>query len=136
MSKPVCAVVGVGPGNGAAFARRFAGEGFAVALLARTGALTSELTAQLPDSRAYVCDVAEPSSVERAFEAIRRELGEVDVLVYNAGSGTWGTLEEVTAANLETAFRVNTTGLFASARAVIPAMKARGTGNIVVVGAT
>ena len=34
--KPVCAVVGVGPGNGAAFARRFAAEGYAVALLARS----------------------------------------------------------------------------------------------------
>ncbi len=36
MSKPVCVVIGVGPGNGAALARRFAAEGYAVALLARS----------------------------------------------------------------------------------------------------
>jgi len=40
--KPVCAVVGVGPGNGAAFARRFAAEGYAVALLARRRAASSQ----------------------------------------------------------------------------------------------
>ena len=39
--KPVCVVVGVGPGNGSAFARRFAAEGYAVALLARSTGLTS-----------------------------------------------------------------------------------------------
>jgi NAD(P)-dependent dehydrogenase (short-subunit alcohol dehydrogenase family) len=136
MSKPVCAVIGVGPGNGAAFARRFADEGFAVALLARTAGLTGELATQLPDSRAYACDVTDPSSIHRAFGAIEHELGEVDVLVYNAGSGVWGTVEQVTPQDLELAFRVNTSGLLASAQAVIPAMKARARGNIVVIGAT
>jgi NAD(P)-dependent dehydrogenase (short-subunit alcohol dehydrogenase family) len=136
MSKPVCAIVGVGPGNGAAFARRFADEGFSLALLARTRDLTSELAAKFPDSQAYPCDVADPSSVQRAFEAIRQELGEVDVLVYNAGSGTWGTVEEITTRDLEMAFRVNTSGLLASVQAVIPGMKVKGTGNIVVIGAT
>src|ERR1700682_1777655 len=41
--KPVCVVAGVGPGNGAAFARRFASEGYAVALLARTTEFTGKL---------------------------------------------------------------------------------------------
>jgi NAD(P)-dependent dehydrogenase (short-subunit alcohol dehydrogenase family) len=136
MSKPVCAVVGVGPGNGAAFARRFADEGFAVALLARTRGLTSAIADELPGSGAYACDVTDPSSIERAFEAIRHELGEVDVLVYNAGSGVWGSIEEITTADLELAFRVNASGLLTCARAVIPAMKAKGRGNIVVIGAT
>jgi len=136
MSKPVCAVVGVGPGNGAALAQRFAEEGFAVALLARTLGLTSELATRLPDSRAYACDVTDPPSIEGAFGAIRRDLGEVDVLVYNAGSGVWGTVEEVTPRDLDLAFRVNTSGLLASAQAVIPAMKAKEGGSIVVIGAT
>ena len=46
--KPVCAVVGVGPGNGAAFARRFAAEGYAIALLARSTGFTSRLAYELP----------------------------------------------------------------------------------------
>lgn len=136
MNKPVCAVVGVGPGNGAAFARRFAEEGYAVALLARKLEFTSALSAKLPDARAYACDVADPKAVETAFGSLRREMGEVDALIYNAGSGVWGTVDDVTTRDLESAFRVNASGLLASAQAVIPAMKANGRGSIVVIGAT
>jgi NAD(P)-dependent dehydrogenase (short-subunit alcohol dehydrogenase family) len=132
MSKPVCAVVGVGPGNGAAFAKRFSDEGFAVALLARTLGLTTDLAAKLPDARAYPCDVTDSPSVEQAFGAIRRELGEVDVLVYNAGSGVWGTVEEIKSRDLELAFRVNASGLLICAQAVIPAMKANAAGIVVI----
>jgi NAD(P)-dependent dehydrogenase (short-subunit alcohol dehydrogenase family) len=84
--KPVCAVVGVGPGNGAALARRFAREGYAVALLARSRETSEALAAELGDARAYACDVADQASVKAAFAAIRTELGEVDVIAYNAGS--------------------------------------------------
>jgi NAD(P)-dependent dehydrogenase (short-subunit alcohol dehydrogenase family) len=136
MVKPVCAVVGVGPGNGAAFARRFSEEGYAVALLARRIEFTSELAAKLPGSRAYVCDANELASIKRAFASIRKDLGEVDVVLYNAGSGQWGTVEDITPLDLETAFRVNTSGLLAAAQEVISAMKAKGSGSIVVIGAT
>jgi NAD(P)-dependent dehydrogenase (short-subunit alcohol dehydrogenase family) len=56
--KPVCVVVGVGPGNGSAFARRFAAEGYAVALVARSTGLTSTLAQELPVARAYPCTTA------------------------------------------------------------------------------
>ena len=46
--RPVCAVVGVGPGNGEAIARRFAADGYAVALMARGTELTAKLAAELP----------------------------------------------------------------------------------------
>src|SRR6266850_235849 len=103
--KRVCAVVGVGPGNGAAFARRFASEGYAVALLARSTELTAKLASTLPDARAYACDVTDANSVASAFDSIRRDLGEVEVLVYNAGSGIWGSIEEAAAADFEGAGR-------------------------------
>ena len=80
----------MGPGNGAAFARRFAAEGFAVALMARKTELIQELASTLPGARAYACDVGDASSVQRAFAGVRKDLGEVDVLVYNAGSGVCG----------------------------------------------
>jgi len=136
MTKPVCAVVGVGPGNGAALAKRFSSEGFGVALLARTLGLTTELAAQLPDARAYACDVTDPPSVEHTFGAIQRELGQIEVLVYNAGSGVWGTVDEIKPRDLESAFRVNASGLLACAQAVIAPMRANGKGSIVVIGAT
>jgi len=135
-AKKVCVVVGVGPGNGAAFARRFASEGYAVALLARTTSTTEALAATLGGARAYGCDVTDAASVARTFGAIALDLGPVHTIVYNAGSGTWGTVEEITPDVLEGAFRVNTLGLLLCTQQAIPAMKAQGGGNVVIVGST
>jgi NAD(P)-dependent dehydrogenase (short-subunit alcohol dehydrogenase family) len=136
MSKPVCAVVGVGPKNGASFARRFASEGYRIALMARSTEYSRELAATLPDARVYACDVGNAEAVASAFAAVRSELGEVEVLVYNAGSGVWGTVEDVSAEGFEQSWRVNALDLFFTSKEVIPAMKAAGRGHIVVVGAT
>src|ERR1700735_342852 len=117
--RPVCAVVGVGPGNGEALARRFAADGYAVALMARRADLTGKLAGELPLAKSYACDVTEAASVEAAFAATRADLGEVDALIYNAGSGVWGHVEEVKAEDLEISWRVNTAGLFLSGQQTI-----------------
>lgn len=135
-TKKVCVVVGVGPGNGAALGRRFAREGYAVALLARTTETTAPLAASLPEARAYACDATDAAAVAQTFDAIERDLGPVHTLVYNAGSGTWGTVEDIDPAAFEGAFRVNALGLLLAAKKAIPQMKAQGGGNIVVIGAT
>ncbi|MFT3698613.1 MAG: SDR family NAD(P)-dependent oxidoreductase [Kofleriaceae bacterium] len=136
MTKPVCAVVGVGPGNGAAFARRFAADGYAVAMLARGDTLSKQLAGELPDARAFTCDVGDPVSVKTAFAAIRAELGDPEVVVYNAGSGVFATFDNVDATQFESAWRVNTLGAFAVAKEVIPAMERAGKGALIFVGAT
>jgi NAD(P)-dependent dehydrogenase (short-subunit alcohol dehydrogenase family) len=135
-SKKVCAVVGVGPGNGAAIARRFAKEGYAVALLARGVETSDALAKELGGARAYACDVTDEAAVAAAFDAIAKDLGPVDAVVYNAGSGAFGTFDDVDAAALDSAFRVNTLGLFHVAKRVVPTMKQRGGGSLVVIGAT
>ncbi|HTV78781.1 MAG TPA: SDR family NAD(P)-dependent oxidoreductase, partial [Steroidobacteraceae bacterium] len=89
-----------------------------------------------PDTRAYRCDVTDADSVAQTFDAVARDLGPVATVVYNAGSGTWGTVEQIDAAALENAFRVNALGLLLSLKRVLPAMQANGGGNIVVIGAT
>src|SRR6202023_2783977 len=86
--------------------------------------------------RAYACDVGDPAVVARTFAAIESDLGSVDVLIYNAGKGCWGAVEEVTLEDFEAAWRTNTFGAFAAARGVIPAMKRRAAGNIIFIGAT
>ncbi|AKU92662.1 SDR family NAD(P)-dependent oxidoreductase [Vulgatibacter incomptus] len=134
--KKVCVVVGVGPGNGAALAHRFAKDGYAVALLARSSATSSKLASELPDARAFACDVSDAGSVARAFASIRDEMGEVDVVAYNAGSGVFGTLDDVTGADFEASWRVNSLGLLLVAKEVAPAMKAAKSGAIIVTGAT
>ena len=134
--KEVVVVVGVGPGNGTALARRFATSGYAVALLARSRRTIDPLEKEIAGARGYPCDVGAPDDVRRAFAAIRADLGEVGVLLYNAGSGLFGDIEKITPADFEQAWRVNAYGALLCAREVIPAMKAAGRGSIVFIGAT
>jgi NAD(P)-dependent dehydrogenase (short-subunit alcohol dehydrogenase family) len=136
MSTPVCAIVGIGEGNGAALARAFSNAGMAVALLARQTGFTTQLAATLPAARAYACDVSDPASVAEAFARIRAELGDPTTVVYNAGSGVWGDVESISLEQFEAAWRVNAYGALAVSREVIPAMKAAGAGAIIFIGAT
>jgi NAD(P)-dependent dehydrogenase (short-subunit alcohol dehydrogenase family) len=136
MAKPVCVVVGVGEGNGAAFARTFAREGMSLALLARGTELTQALADEIGDARAYSCDVTDVSSIAEAFDAIRTDLGDPAVLIYNAGSGVGGDAESISLEAFENAWRVNALGALAVSQQVIPAMKAAGKGAIVFIGAT
>ena len=136
MTRPVCVVVGVGEGNGAALARAFAGEGYALALLARGTDFATALAGELAEARAYACDVADPASIAAAFARIRDELGDPEVVIYNAGSGVWGDVETVTLEGFEASWRVNALGALAVSQQVVPAMKAAGAGTIVFIGAT
>ena len=135
-TKKVCAVVGVGEGNGAALARRFSADGYAVAMLARSKKVTGPLEQELPDARAFECDVSDPGSIAKAFEGVRSELGEVDVVSFNVGSGVFGTLDDVTAEDFEMGWRLNGLRLFLVAKEVVPEMRKAGSGAIIVTGAT
>ena len=136
MTKPVCAVVGIGPGNGEAFARRFDREGYRLALLSRSTGLSGKLAGELADARAYECDVTGAAAIERAFNEVAGELGPVDTLLYNAGAGQFGSIDDVSADDFESAWRVNALGLFLAARQVIGPMREAGRGNIIITGAT
>jgi NAD(P)-dependent dehydrogenase (short-subunit alcohol dehydrogenase family) len=138
MSKPVCVVIGIGPKNGAAFARTFHLAGYRIAMLSRSTELSSALVGELgaADAKAYACDASSPEDLTRALDGVRAELGAPEVLVYNAGSGSWKAFDETTPADLERSFRINALGLMTAAQSVLPAMRAAKRGSIVVVGAT
>jgi NAD(P)-dependent dehydrogenase (short-subunit alcohol dehydrogenase family) len=141
MARPVCVVVGVGPGNGAAFARKFADEGYAVALLARNKTFLEQLESQLPAARAYVYDVTDTGQAPRVFERIRAEMGPVQVLVYNAGAGKFSNVDATTTVDFEQAWRTNALGCLVACQQVIPDMRNRGRqgsgyASIVIIGAT
>lgn len=135
MKKPVCVVVGVGPGNGKAFAVRFVKAGYYVALLARSKNLIADLAHELQNASAYECDVSNAVSIQNAFNNIQKDLGSVDVLIYNAGSGVWGTIEEIKPEDFESCWRVNTFGLMMASQQLIPTMK-KNKGKIIIIGAT
>lgn len=136
MTSANCAVVAVGPGNGAALARRFARDGYRVGLLARSRATIDPLAAELAGSVAVTCDVREPAAIAAAFGELRDKLGPIDVLLYNAGAGAFEDVDQATPESLESAWRTNALGLFTASRSVLPDMRLRGGGCIVVIGAT
>ncbi len=137
--KPVAVVVGVGPGLGAALARRFARE-YAVAITARSAAYMQSLAADIRDAGGVAlevqADAGNREQIAAGFKLIRERLGEVDVLLYNAGAGPFGSLAEVTPEQFENCLRVNALGAFLCAKECVPAMLARGRGVILFTGAT
>lgn len=134
MSK-VAVVIGAGPGLGAAAARRFAREGFAVAVVARKRE-TVEPIAQSIAGHAYAVDTTDAGAVARLFADIRRELGPPEVLIYNAGAFKPGGILEVSPEDFEECWKVGCHGAFLCAREVLPAMVERGAGTILLTGAT
>ena len=132
----VAVIAGVGPGNGTALARRFAAEGYRIALLARQKSSFASLAEELPLARGYECDVSDAATVAATFGAIRAELGEIEALLFNAGSGVFADVEAITPEQFEAAWRVNALGALLCAQQVIPGMKAKGRGSIIFIGAT
>ena len=137
--KPVAVVTGVGPGLGASLVRRFAPT-YAVAMLARKADYLKAFAREIRQGGATVlelsCDVSLTTQISDAFRAIRKDLGEPEVLLYNAGSGTFGAITEITPEQYEADWRVNAFGAFIAAKEVAPAMIARGRGTMLFTGAT
>jgi NAD(P)-dependent dehydrogenase (short-subunit alcohol dehydrogenase family) len=136
MANPVAVIAGAGPGNGAALARRFAKAGYSIALLARKRSTVAALEKALPSAKGFECDVGEPEAVKRTFSRIRSEMGEIDVLIFNAGSGVFGDIGSITPEQFEQAWRVNAFGALICSQQVIPAMETRSQGSIIFIGAT
>jgi NAD(P)-dependent dehydrogenase (short-subunit alcohol dehydrogenase family) len=136
---PVAVIVGVGPGTGAALARRFA-QRYRVALIARSTdyliTLADEIRAAGGQALEAPADVGKSSEVAGAFAAIRGRLADPELLLYNAGSGVWGTILDITPEQYEAAWRVNALGAFLCAKEAAPAMIARGRGVMLFTGAT
>ncbi|HQD83013.1 MAG TPA: SDR family NAD(P)-dependent oxidoreductase, partial [Quisquiliibacterium sp.] len=132
VTKPLALVTGVGPGTGAAVARRFARGGYRVAMLARNADRLAALEAEIADSIAVPCDVCDASALERAVARV----GAPQVVVHNAVGGAFGTFEEIEAQTLSRNFEVNTMALFHLARLTAPAMLKAGQGALIVTGNT
>ena len=132
----VALVTGAGRGIGAATARLLAGEGAAVALAARSEeeiiSVAREITSRGGTAVPVMMEVADEDSVTSCFERVRADLGDVTILVNNAG--TPGVPLPVAATKPESwrrAFDVNVTGAFLCAREALPSMVSANWGRIV-----
>jgi NAD(P)-dependent dehydrogenase (short-subunit alcohol dehydrogenase family) len=138
-SDKVCVVVGVGEGLGAALAHRFA-AGYKVALIARSGEIIGRVADEIKSSGGVALPIQSDATVESqiasAHEQINRELGPVEILIFNGGRRPMGRLMETTPEVFEQTWRLHTFGAFLWARQEVPQMLARGTGTILITGAT
>jgi NAD(P)-dependent dehydrogenase (short-subunit alcohol dehydrogenase family) len=136
----IAMVVGVGPGLGAALVRRFAQGGHAVAMVARSREFMDGLAAQVKAAGgrtlAVTADVGDTAEINRAFDSIRSKLGAPEVLLYNAGSGNWGTITEITPEQYEDSWRVNAFGAFLCAKQAVTDMIKNKRGVMLFTGAT
>lgn len=143
MSGKVCAIVGAGEGLGQALAAKFARQGMDVALLSRTEtgsrvALDAARGAAADRNvRFFAADGTDPGSIEKAFASIASDMGEIDVLIYNARGGyTLRAPLDMSYEELEDIYRLEVVGAYAAARSVMPAMISRGKGTVIFSSAT
>lgn len=140
MNGKVAAVLGVGPGLGAAVARRLAREGYSVGLMARSEDSVSEIRHEIEDGGGTAvpvsADATDPASIEAAFEKVRTELGDPEVFVYNAGAFQMGGILELSPEQFDFCFKANCAGAFYAAQQVLPAMVEAGRGTVLLTGAT
>lgn len=131
--KKLAVVVGAGPGLGCALARRFGRAEMNVALaardLARLELLATESAGIGHGARAFACDATDERSVENFFGEVRAELGEPDVVVYNAGAFVPRGILDTTAEEFERCWRVGCMGGFLVGRCAARGMLARAAGG-------
>ncbi|MET0449449.1 MAG: SDR family NAD(P)-dependent oxidoreductase [Aeromicrobium sp.] len=135
------AIIGAGKGLGAAVARRFGAEGFAVALISRhqgrLDALASELAAEGIQAQGFTADVRDPASIAAALEQVTETLGPIEVLQYSPlpQKDFMRPVLETTPADLVGPIEFSIYGPVAAVHQVLPGMRFLGenTGTILFV---
>jgi short-subunit dehydrogenase len=137
MSQKVCTIIGFGTGVSLGVARAFGKEGYALALLARN---PTKLEANAQDLKAsypvhlFSADAGDRASLVQALTKIRTELGDPEVLIYNAAAFTPGNPSSLNSETLISDFRVNVAGALIAVQQVLPAMQTNRKGTILLTG--
>jgi NAD(P)-dependent dehydrogenase (short-subunit alcohol dehydrogenase family) len=131
----VAVITGGGRGIGRAIALKFAGEGAAVVVAARTESEIEAVAKEIRDADgrtlAVPADVAEEKHCEHLISASVAQFGQVDILVNNAGEyGPVKPVEEITAPEWDRVIAVHLRGTYLLTRLVLAGMYARGSGVI------
>lgn len=123
------AIIGAGPGLGAAVARRFSAEGFNVALLSRSqeraDALAAQLSADGVQATGYQADVRDPTGLARTLEKVTEQLGPIEVLQYSPlpQKDFMRPIMETTPADLVGPVEFSIYGPVAAVHQVVPGMR-------------
>lgn len=134
----VCTIVGAGPGLGAALARRFAAGGFRIALIGRRrealDAVIRSMAGCGESARGFPADAGRPESISAAFQDIGRWAGDSEMLIYNAAVLDPGNASTLSPARFLADMSVNVGGALGAVSEVLPAMRRRRRGTIILTG--
>src|SRR5438270_3985551 len=130
--KSVWLAPGCSTGFGRELCKLLLDRGYRVVATARDPAKLQDLVARREATAlALQLDVDRPDEIRAAVEAATKKFGRIDVLVNNAGYGYLAAIEEGDDADIRAMFETNVFGLAAMTRAVLPHMRAQGSGAIV-----
>ncbi|HKQ76449.1 MAG TPA: SDR family oxidoreductase [Blastocatellia bacterium] len=132
----VAIITGASSGIGRATALALAGKGLRLSLLARSEKDLSEVAEEARDRGAsdvshFVCDVRDETEVDRSVASTLDRFGRIDVLINSAGLSLNGEVDGYSLDDWRTVIDTNLTGTFLTCRAVAPAMKRQGGGQII-----
>jgi NAD(P)-dependent dehydrogenase (short-subunit alcohol dehydrogenase family) len=140
--KPVCLVLGAGAGIGGHVGKRFAKAGLHAVLCRRSdeqglNKLVSEIEAKGGAASGFILNAAVENSIEERVAAVERDIGPIEVAVFNLGAQIGDrTLADTSYKAFEMGWRLATFALFRLASAVMPRMEERGNGTLLVTSAT
>ena len=140
--KPVCLVIGAGAGIGGYVGMRFAAEGYHSVLCRRSDQygldkLVADIQTEGGEATGFLLNAIQPDTIEKLVEAIERDTGPIETVIYNLGAQIGDrALADTSYKAFEMGWRIATQGLFRLASSVCPLMEARGHGSIIVTSAT
>ena len=123
----VAFVTGASKGIGAAVARALSAQGVKLGLASRGGGDLG-----LPDALGFPCDVRQVDQLQDAVGATVQRFGALDILIVNAGVGSWGPFLDTAAADLDEMVDVNVKGMFNTVRAALPRLQENPAGGDIV----
>jgi NAD(P)-dependent dehydrogenase (short-subunit alcohol dehydrogenase family) len=139
-SDKVALVIGAGDGTGGAIAKRFAREGFVACVVRRTAEklkpLVDEIAAAGGRARAFGSDARREEQMVALVEEIERDIGPIEVAVFNVGANVPASILEETARKYFKIWEMACFGGFLMGREVARRMVARKRGTILYTGAT
>lgn len=127
----VFVVTGASSGIGLATAKALGARGAKVALLSRSTELLNELSKELGDALPVTADVTDFPGLKVAIQTVHSHFGRIDGLINNAGRSYGASVEEVDPAAFDEIFHLNVLAPIVAMQAVIPIMRAQGSGSIV-----
>jgi NADP-dependent 3-hydroxy acid dehydrogenase YdfG len=128
-------IVGAGTGLSASLARRFSKAGMQIALASRDTKKLSNLVNEL-GAAVYSCDTADPKSVQDLFSSVQLDLGDPEVVIFNASKRVRGEITEIDADEVREAILTTCYGGFLVGQEAAKIMQRVGSGTIMFTGAS